>query len=181
MPFKKLHIDGIRLVQVSLPTCRGSFRVLQKIEDKELRRTLQSLACAKVRVINKEPRGRDIGDADVFHFNSEFSEKLFRIKVRLPLTETLTQNCTVSVFPSALICWFVSWLLGIRMFVINQAHGCNLVKSFDIHLSSHSLPHVGCGSCPIVCAGTRLPREEQANVPSKHKTVRSQASLRTWM
>eukprot|EP00241_Pyramimonas_parkeae_P003213 CAMPEP_0114239402 /NCGR_PEP_ID=MMETSP0058-20121206/8441_1 /TAXON_ID=36894 /ORGANISM="Pyramimonas parkeae, CCMP726" /LENGTH=764 /DNA_ID=CAMNT_0001351581 /DNA_START=97 /DNA_END=2391 /DNA_ORIENTATION=+ len=64
-----------------------------KIEDKELRRTLQSLACAKVRVINKEPRGRDIGDADVFHFNSEFSEKLFRIKVNsIQMKETVEEN-----------------------------------------------------------------------------------------
>ena len=28
------------------------------IEDKELRRTLQSLACGKIRVLNKEPKVR---------------------------------------------------------------------------------------------------------------------------
>ena len=35
-------------------------RAASGIEDKELRRTLQSLACGKVRVLVKEPKGRDV-------------------------------------------------------------------------------------------------------------------------
>lgn len=75
------------------------------IEDKELRRTLQSLACGKVRVLQKVwsyffphhfsisartfscnlcfqiPKGKDIEDKDEFVFNDEFSAPLYRIKV----------------------------------------------------------------------------------------------------
>lgn len=77
------------------------------IEDKELRRTLQSLACGKVRVLqkvnpcfricdvivlvvqsdyfldNQIPKGRDVDDEDSFVFNEEFSAPLYRIKVCL--------------------------------------------------------------------------------------------------
>lgn len=52
------------------------------MDPEELRRTLQSLACGKIRVLRKEPKGRDVNDEDVFHFNDDFSEKLHRIKVR---------------------------------------------------------------------------------------------------
>nr|CAD7199683.1 unnamed protein product [Timema douglasi]CAD7262933.1 unnamed protein product [Timema shepardi]CAD7405403.1 unnamed protein product [Timema poppensis] len=59
------------------------------IEDGELRRTLQSLACGKARVIQKMPRGRDVGDADKFLFNKDFTNKLFRIKInQIQMKET---------------------------------------------------------------------------------------------
>lgn len=51
------------------------------VEDGELRRTLQSLACGQVRVLRKEPKGRDVGDTDLFLFNSEFKASLVRIKI----------------------------------------------------------------------------------------------------
>ena len=51
------------------------------LEDGELRRTLQSLACGQVRVLRKEPKGRDVGDDDVFHYNAEFKAPLIRIKI----------------------------------------------------------------------------------------------------
>ncbi|CAN1821771.1 CUL4 [Linum perenne] len=50
------------------------------IEDKELRRTLQSLACGKVRVLLKMPKGRDVEDGDSFAFNDGFTAPLYRIK-----------------------------------------------------------------------------------------------------
>lgn len=34
------------------------------IEDGELRRTLQSLACGKARVLTKSPKGKDVEDGD---------------------------------------------------------------------------------------------------------------------
>lgn len=59
----------------------------------ELKRTLQSLACGKARVLNKNPRGRDVEDNDRFSFNSEFSNKLFRIKInQIQMKETVTFN-----------------------------------------------------------------------------------------
>ena len=52
------------------------------MEPGELKRALQSLACGKIRVLRKEPKGRDVNNEDVFHFNDDFNEKLHRIKVR---------------------------------------------------------------------------------------------------
>jgi len=51
------------------------------IEDKELKVTLQSLACAKQRVLRKEPKGRDVAEEDIFYFDSSFKHQLFRIKI----------------------------------------------------------------------------------------------------
>lgn len=60
------------------------------IEDGELRRTLQSLACGKTRVLNKNPKGRDVEDTDKFKFNNDFTYKLFRIKInQIQMKETV--------------------------------------------------------------------------------------------
>ena len=53
------------------------------LEEKELRRTLQSLACGKVRVLNKLPKSKEVEDKDEFQFNSDFTNSLFRIRVSL--------------------------------------------------------------------------------------------------
>ena len=63
------------------------------LEEKELKRTLQSLACGKVRVLTKEPKGRDVNDDDSFSFNTGFTEKLFRIKINsIQMKETEEEN-----------------------------------------------------------------------------------------
>lgn len=51
------------------------------MEENELRRTLQSLACGKIRVLAKNPKGRDVLDTDSFVFDDKFEHKLFRIKI----------------------------------------------------------------------------------------------------
>lgn len=67
------------------------------IEDKELRRQLQSLACGKVRVLTKTPKGRDVDDEDVFCFNEDFSAPLIRIKVNaIQLKETVEENTSTT-------------------------------------------------------------------------------------
>merc|ERR1719226_472459 len=59
------------------------------IEDGELRRTLQSLACGKARVLQKMPRGKDINDGDKFVYNKDFTHQLFHIKInQVQLKET---------------------------------------------------------------------------------------------
>lgn len=59
-------------------------------ENGELRRTLQSLACGKARVLNKNPRGKEVEDGDRFNFNNEFKHKLFRIKInQIQMKETV--------------------------------------------------------------------------------------------
>ncbi|KOM53577.1 hypothetical protein LR48_Vigan09g223600 [Vigna angularis] len=67
------------------------------IEDKELRRTLQSLACGKVRVLQKLPKGRDVEDDDSFVFNDVFTAPLYRIKVNaIQLKETVEENTSTT-------------------------------------------------------------------------------------
>lgn len=46
------------------------------VEEKELKVTLQSLACGKVRVLRKEPKGRDVENDDVFFFESGFKHQV---------------------------------------------------------------------------------------------------------
>lgn len=45
------------------------------MEDAELRRTLQSLACGKKKVLLKKPPGRDVNDGDAFVINDGFEDK----------------------------------------------------------------------------------------------------------
>lgn len=59
-------------------------------EDGELRRTLQSLACGKARVLTKTPKSKDIEDCDKFTCNDDFKHKLFRIKInQIQMKETV--------------------------------------------------------------------------------------------
>nr|XP_023019090.1 cullin-4B [Leptinotarsa decemlineata] len=68
-------------------------KVATNIEDGELRRILQSLACGRARVLNKLPKGREINDSDKFRFNNEFTNKLFRIKInQIQLKETVEEQ-----------------------------------------------------------------------------------------
>ena len=63
------------------------------IDEKELKLTLQSLACGKVRVLRKEPKGRDVDESDAFHVDREFKHQLFRIKVNsIQMRETEQEN-----------------------------------------------------------------------------------------
>ncbi|KAL3624802.1 Cullin-4 [Castilleja foliolosa] len=67
------------------------------IEDKELRRTLQSLACGKFRVLLKNPKGRDVEDDDDFVFNDQFAAPLYRIKVNaIQMKETVEENASTT-------------------------------------------------------------------------------------
>uniref|UniRef100_A0A4W5NJW3 Cullin 4A n=1 Tax=Hucho hucho TaxID=62062 RepID=A0A4W5NJW3_9TELE len=67
------------------------------IEEGELRRTLQSLACGKARVLNKSPRGKDIEDGDRFNFNNDFRHKLFRIKInQIQMKETIEEQVSTT-------------------------------------------------------------------------------------
>ncbi|TMW67602.1 hypothetical protein Poli38472_011222 [Pythium oligandrum] len=64
-----------------------------RIEDGELRRTLQSLACGKVRVLQKQPKGKEVEDSDVFLFNHTFTNQLVRIKINsIQMKETKQEN-----------------------------------------------------------------------------------------
>ncbi|KAF2466085.1 Cullin-domain-containing protein [Lindgomyces ingoldianus] len=59
----------------------------------ELSRTLQSLACAKLRPLTKHPKSRDISPTDTFTLNASFSDPKYRIKINtVQLKETLAEN-----------------------------------------------------------------------------------------
>ncbi|GAA5852604.1 hypothetical protein JCM8547_002559 [Rhodosporidiobolus lusitaniae] len=47
----------------------------------ELKRTLQTLACAKYKVLTKHPKGRDVNETDSFSFNASFTCPLAKIKI----------------------------------------------------------------------------------------------------
>ncbi|KAG7518738.1 cullin-4B [Solea senegalensis] len=67
------------------------------IEDSELRRTLQSLACGKARVLTKLPKSKDIEDGDKFSCNNDFKHKLFRIKInQIQMKETVEEQASTT-------------------------------------------------------------------------------------
>jgi len=52
------------------------------IPDAELQRHLQSLACAKYKILRKHPPSRNVSTTDRFSFNNEFTAPLQRIKIQ---------------------------------------------------------------------------------------------------
>ncbi|SCV71431.1 BQ2448_3019 [Microbotryum intermedium] len=64
-----------------------------RLDPKEAARTLQSLACGKVRVLQKHPRGRDVSPTDQFSFNKEFKDDHIKIKInQIQQKETAEEN-----------------------------------------------------------------------------------------
>ncbi|KAF8533344.1 Cullin family-domain-containing protein [Trichophaea hybrida] len=63
------------------------------LTDVELKRTLQSLACGKIRVLVKSPKGRDINETDKFQVNYVFTSPHIRVKInQIQLKETKEEN-----------------------------------------------------------------------------------------
>lgn len=51
------------------------------MDEIELKRQLQSLACAKFKILKKHPPGREIEVEDSFSFNNDFTSPMQRIKI----------------------------------------------------------------------------------------------------
>lgn len=67
------------------------------IEDSELRRTLQSLACGKKRVLKKQPPGKDVNDGDLFLFNTDFADTAFRVHINsIQVKETVRTSVALT-------------------------------------------------------------------------------------
>lgn len=67
------------------------------IEDAQLKRTMLSLACGKVRVLQKQPKGPKVDMTDVFVFNKNFTHKQTRIKVNsIQMKETVEENAATT-------------------------------------------------------------------------------------
>ena len=63
------------------------------MEDKELKLTLQSLACGKQRVLRKEPKGRDVEDDDVFFFDGTFKAPVRALPALAPCASRSILTC----------------------------------------------------------------------------------------
>lgn len=67
--------------------------MLMLIDDVELKRTLQSLACAKYRVLSKTPKGKEVEATDSFSVNNSFTHPKYRIKInQIQAKETKQEN-----------------------------------------------------------------------------------------
>ncbi|CAG8512957.1 3575_t:CDS:10 [Acaulospora morrowiae] len=62
------------------------------IPEQDLKRNLQSLACAKYKILLKEPKGKEINAGDKFYFNAEFTAPLQRIKIQTVASKVETEG-----------------------------------------------------------------------------------------
>ena len=75
------------------PITYSELQAATYLSDDELKRTLQSLACAKYRVLSKFPRGKEVNNIDKFVVNLNFSDPKYRIKInQIQLKETKEEN-----------------------------------------------------------------------------------------
>ncbi|PWA91453.1 cullin [Artemisia annua] len=54
------------------------------LADDDVVRLLQSLSCAKYKILTKVPSSRTVSETDVFQFNSKFTDRMRRIRIPLP-------------------------------------------------------------------------------------------------
>ncbi|KAL5350865.1 hypothetical protein ACLOAV_004436 [Pseudogymnoascus australis] len=98
---KELQVSGFQAVVLVLFNDIAddealSYTALQAstgLVDAELTRTMQSLACGKVRILTKHPKGREVAKTDTFTVNLAFTDPKFRIKInQIQLKETTAEN-----------------------------------------------------------------------------------------
>ncbi|KAF7312292.1 CULLIN-2 domain-containing protein [Mycena indigotica] len=73
------HVIIVYLLRTLIPL--QEIKQATSIADPELQRHLQSLACAKFKVLKKHPPGRDVHPSDSFSFNNDFTSNLQKIKI----------------------------------------------------------------------------------------------------
>lgn len=98
---KEIVVSGFQAIVLLLfndipdttPLTYPDIQAASGLSDAELRRTLQSLACAKYRVLTKHPKGRDVNNTDSFTVNTAFADPKMRIKInQVQLKETKEEN-----------------------------------------------------------------------------------------
>ncbi|KAH7907189.1 Cullin-4B [Hygrophoropsis aurantiaca] len=63
------------------------------MEESELKRTLQSLACGNKKVLKKRPVGKDVHDDDAFYFNAEFTDPRAKVHINsIQVKETAEES-----------------------------------------------------------------------------------------
>lgn len=65
---------------------------LTSMPESELTRNLQSLACAKYKILTKEPKSRDVKTTDSFSFNSAFTSPQLKIKIATIANKVETES-----------------------------------------------------------------------------------------
>lgn len=71
----------------------NELQAFSDLDDRELQRTLQSLACARYRVLRKTPPGKDVAKTDTFSINNSFEHPKYRIKInQIQAKETKAEN-----------------------------------------------------------------------------------------
>ncbi|TKY88216.1 hypothetical protein EX895_002926 [Sporisorium graminicola] len=102
---KELHVSTFQAIVLMLfntlePGQKLSFvdiRTQTGLDDQELKRTLQSLACGQIptRVLRKLPQGKEVNDSDEFVFNDNFKNERHRIRInQIQMKETAEEQKT---------------------------------------------------------------------------------------
>ncbi|KAK6512171.1 hypothetical protein TWF481_001062 [Arthrobotrys musiformis] len=96
---KELSMSAFQAVVLLLfdddkkPLSYEEIKTATSLPDAELIRTLQSLACARIRPLTKHPKGKDVNPTDTFTVNLGFSDAKIRIKInQIQLKETKEEN-----------------------------------------------------------------------------------------
>lgn len=98
---KELVVSGFQAIVLLLfndiPTSETltyeTIKSSTNLPDAEVKRTLQSLACGRYKVLHKTPRGREVTETDMFSFNDKFTDPRFRVKInQIQLKETKEEN-----------------------------------------------------------------------------------------
>jgi len=74
----------VLLLFASESTASLSFQEIEvatRIPAVDLKRTLQSLACAHFKLLTKEPKGKEVAQEDTFSYNTKFTHKMIKFKV----------------------------------------------------------------------------------------------------
>lgn len=100
---KELHVSTFQAVVLMLFNTLApgeklgyaDIRTQTGLNDQELKRTLQSLACGQIptRVLRKLPQGKDVNDEDEFMFNDNFKNERHRIRInQIQMKETAEEQ-----------------------------------------------------------------------------------------
>lgn len=73
-------VEGTRIGEFGLSSGGGG-ELIVGADVKETARTLQSLACGKVRVLQKIPKSKEVATTDHFVFNNDFRDDHVKIKI----------------------------------------------------------------------------------------------------
>jgi cullin-4 len=69
------------------------------LDHDELRRTLQSLACGKKKVLKKIPPGKEVDDTDVFRYNADFEDPHPKIHINsIQAKESVSGPASILLF-----------------------------------------------------------------------------------